>query len=81
MAGGPQNLSDAEDYQRIPIHKKKSLLKRHPFKEFNHKKFQKILYKEDMENLITMREEALEYRKKAEEEMLQKILENKEELS
>ena len=53
-----------------------SIFERDPFKDFTHKKFKEILQQKNMENLIKMREDALEARHKTQAESLQIMLDN-----
>ena len=54
-----------------------SIFEREPFKEFTHKKFKELLQHDNMQNLIKMREDALDARHQTQAESLEKMLENK----
>jgi galactose-1-phosphate uridylyltransferase len=54
-----------------------SIFDQRPFQEFTSKKFRELLNKENMDNLIKMREQILEIRLKTEMDLMNKMLENK----
>lgn len=54
-----------------------SIFERDPFKDFTQRKFKELLRKDNMENLIKMREQALDFRHKNQIEKLNRMLQNK----